>query len=74
MDHHRRRLSWIGPWALATSTAIFILTILNKYRFQLARIPESSGHHQKLLNSVKDWQSFGFFKLGGLLTFTDKGS
>lgn len=74
MDHHRRRLSWIGPWALATSTAIFILTILNKYRFQLVRIPESSGHHQKLLNSVKDWQSFGFFKLGGLLTFTDKGS
>lgn len=73
-DSQPQRVDWIAPWALAGVAAVFILTILNKFGFQLARIPDGSGHHQKLLNSVKDWQSFGFFKLGGLLSFTDKDS
>ncbi|HYP03265.1 MAG TPA: hypothetical protein VER57_01810 [Cyanobium sp.] len=68
------RLSWIAPWALAATAAAIILTILNQFGFQLARIPDGSSHHHKLLNSVRDWQSFGFFRLGGLLTFTDKES
>lgn len=70
--HH---LTWMLATVLGLVTALglFILSVLNNSGYQLSRIPEASGHHQKLLNSVRDWQSFGFFQLGGFLTFTENG-
>lgn len=58
--------------ALAITTTLFVLAILNQDGFQKYKIPRFSYHHIKLLHSVKDWHDFGFWQLGGLLTFTDK--
>lgn len=51
-----------------------MLSILNQYGFQKYKIPRFSYHHQKLLHSIKDWHDFGFWQLGGLLTFSDNDS
>lgn len=57
------------PGVLAIVAALFVLSILNQYGFQKYKIPQFSQHHIKLLCSVKDWHDFGFWQLGGLLTF-----
>lgn len=58
-------------WAVAICLSIFIISIYQNYGFQRKVIPLYSTHHHKILNSVRDWRQFGYFRLGGLLTFKD---
>lgn len=46
-----------------------MLWLFNQYGYERSVIPQHSVHHLKILHSVKDWSKFGFFRLGGLMTF-----